>query len=316
MRPAPTRLVCSPREPTTHSTSRAARQLEDHLGSCVSCQAAELRAQRADRAFAGITGLALATAAPAVAEAAVPEPEPQPEPEQASAWDSAAPIEQSSSEGTSEWDAPAAVPVAAAAVASGAAAVDASGETTSGWEAPTGIESVAPAAVSRRRGAPTVYPSPPGGGSRRRARSGRRRCASDRVHHRLRQASALGNVRRGDHTGGRFDPGACEAQAQGRRPRAPSASRNQEGVPSSPGCGRERAGEQLECGRFVGRHVFPAAVEPLPRRRQIRRPRTPPLRHRRSRSRRARSARARRRRASGTSKPAPSACGGLGSWSE
>jgi hypothetical protein len=36
-------------------------QLETHLASCLLCRAAEVRAVRADRAFAGISGLALGT---------------------------------------------------------------------------------------------------------------------------------------------------------------------------------------------------------------------------------------------------------------
>jgi hypothetical protein len=41
-------------------------ELERHLESCVTCQAAEIRAERADRAFAGVTGIAI-EAPPAVA---------------------------------------------------------------------------------------------------------------------------------------------------------------------------------------------------------------------------------------------------------
>ena len=56
-------------------------QLERHLESCVACQAAELRAQRADRVFAGIAGIELAEAgrertAAAQTPAADEEPEP------------------------------------------------------------------------------------------------------------------------------------------------------------------------------------------------------------------------------------------------
>jgi hypothetical protein len=50
---------------------RRRARLENHLATCVACQAAELRARRADRAFAAVTGIALAAeATPPVREAA------------------------------------------------------------------------------------------------------------------------------------------------------------------------------------------------------------------------------------------------------
>ncbi len=83
------------------------KELELHLGSCLTCQAVERRTQRAEHAFAGITGIALTAGAVAAATAAAAEalaPEPPAAADQAPAPAEVTPADTAIAAGaTSEW---------------------------------------------------------------------------------------------------------------------------------------------------------------------------------------------------------------------